>query len=146
MILMARSRLETITADLVPLKACWINGSFVTDKERPSDIDMLVIIDGERIPTMREIHGLDHEEATRRTNHHEAQRYEVGGTALDHLTSFSYTWWFPEGHGFHQDSLNDLEHWSRQWSRVRVMVNVGHDSEGNYVYCDDGKGFVEVRW
>lgn len=146
MIHTARSRIELILAQSIPLAAAWVNGSFVTSKATPSDIDVVVIVDGARLPCMWADGQLSLTEALTRLQRCEAERYEPGGTPGEHLTDFKYAYSYPEGHGFHLDSVSELDHWSRYWSRVKVKADAHTEDSPEYEEFEDSKGFVEVRW
>ncbi|GAB1508048.1 DUF6932 family protein [Actinophytocola sp. KF-1] len=146
MLYVARGRLEAMIADSVPVAAVWVNGSFVTSKQKPSDIDVVVIIDGPRVAELWQSGLVPSEELMERIRHYEEQRYEPGGTATQHLTDFHYARWYPEGHGLHASSYGELEYWSSCWSRVKVESDAHTGEVPDFKRYADSKGFVEVRW
>ncbi|MBB5808962.1 hypothetical protein F4560_008730 [Saccharothrix ecbatanensis] len=146
MLLTARSRLEQMAALKVPIAAVWVNGSFVTSVEQPSDIDIAVLVNGPELKSIWQGGDVDHVEATRRVRHCLEERYEPGGMASEHLTDFRGIYWFPEGHDFYHDSVSELDHWSALWSRVKVGSSGHTGGEQEFVSYDNSKGFVEVRW
>ncbi|MGB3440811.1 MAG: hypothetical protein WBA97_18845 [Actinophytocola sp.] len=146
MLYLARSRLEAMIADSVPVAAAWVNGSFVTSKQSPSDIDLVVILNGPQVAQMWQSGLIPHDEVMKRIRHYEEQRYEPGGTATQHLTDFHYARWFPKDHGLHASSYGELEYWSSCWSRVKVESDAHTEEVPDFTRYADCKGFVEVRW
>ncbi|GAA1331145.1 DUF6932 family protein [Saccharothrix algeriensis] len=136
----ALARLERMDDDGLPLAAIWINGSFVTAKERPSDIDALVLIDGEGLATFRD-RLLPHGDSNAYING--LEQYEDGGTAHDHQTDFHYVVYYPPTSGWWATTQGDLELWFDRWCRLDDPSLEGV-SESTLV--SDAKGFVEVRW
>lgn len=146
MLMTARARLAQIEAMLVPVAAVWVNGSFVTSVEEPSDIDIAFLINGPALPSMRTDAGLEPAEAASRVRKCMEDRYEPGGTATEHYTDFRGIFWYPEGHPHYLASVSELDYWSAVWSRVQVRHG-GHTGDGpSITVYDDSKGFVEVRW
>lgn len=146
MLYMARARIEAMLAAPVPIAAAWINGSFVTSKHRPSDVDVVVVINGPAVSNLWRDGSLRPTDVVTHVNQHAQERYEPGGTASQHLTDFHYVWWYPEGHGLYAASYGDLEHWSSEWSRVKVESYPHTGGVPDVKWYADCKGFVEVRW
>lgn len=146
MLLTARGRLEQMAELRVPIAAVWINGSFVTNVERPSDIDVAVLVNGPELQSLWREGGVDAPEASRRVTACLDERYEPGGTSSDHLTDFRGIYWYPEGHGFYRSSVSELDYWSTVWSRVKVHAGGHTEGEQDFVLYENSKGFVEVRW
>ncbi|MFD0810629.1 DUF6932 family protein [Amycolatopsis umgeniensis] len=143
MLLLARSRLERLAAEGIPLLAVWINGSFVTGSDKPNDLDALVLIDALAWKSCWPLFGGPSGAGARIHTLECDERYEPGGTKLDHLTDFKYLMYFPPDTAGHAVTVEDLDVWHENWSRLR-LPSPKQDEEGRLV--EDAKGFVEVRW
>lgn len=137
----AQSRVFELQDQAIPIYAVWLNGSFVTGKERPNDIDALVLIDGDRIQHMRTIAGLSPAAMLIRVQ--SLQRYEKNATASEHKTDFQYVTYYAGDGEWSRVTERELEVWFTVWSRLEVDRHEGR-VRGKLV--EDAKGFVEVRW
>jgi hypothetical protein len=125
----------------VPVFAVWLNGSYVTGKDRPSDLDALILIDGDRLPAMRVEAGLSPADALLRIQ--SLPRYEIGGTAASHKTDFQYMIYYPPASGWATATQRELDYWFGTWARLEVNR---HEGARRGKLVEDAKGFVEVRW
>lgn len=137
----AQSRLFELQDQAIPIWAVWVNGSFVTGKERPNDLDALVLIDGDRIHHARVEAGLS--PATMLVRVQSLQRYEHNATAAEHKTDFQYVTYYGGDGEWPRVTESELDHWFTVWSRLEVDQH-GGQVRGKLV--EDAKGFVEVRW
>ncbi|GAA1029744.1 hypothetical protein GCM10009565_62130 [Amycolatopsis albidoflavus] len=137
-LLLARSRLEGIHAEGIPLLAVWINGSFVTDCDDPRDIDLLVLIDGLALRSAWNSLG-GSSRAAERIHTLRNERWEPGGTKQRHLTDFNYVIYYPRD----PVTEDEVDLWHGNWSRLR-LPSPKPGEQGRLV--EDAKGFVEVRW
>ncbi|MED7930427.1 hypothetical protein SMD20_39810 [Nonomuraea sp. LP-02] len=104
---------------LAPVLYQWIDGSFVTNKLNPSDIDVVTFVDGpayDRLPRWRR------DVITELCNSH-------GQLAYSRVDSYIVSV-FPDGD--HRSALyqSDRDYWSGAWSRFRPGM---------------AKGYLEVR-
>lgn len=136
-----QSRLFELQDQAVPIYAVWINGSFVTGKERPNDLDALILIDGDQIPHARADAGIS--AATMLVRLQSLPRYEQNATATDHKTDFQYITYYGGDGEWSRVTDRDLDHWFTVWSRLEVDR---HDGRVRGKLVEDAKGFVEVRW
>lgn len=136
-----RSRLFELEDQAIPIYAVWVNGSFVTSKERPGDLDALVLIDGDRIAHARVKAGLS--AATMLIRVQSLQRYERNASAADHKTDFQYVTYYDGDGQWSRVTQSELDHWFTVWSRLEIDQ---HDGHVRGKLTEDAKGFVEVRW
>lgn len=108
----------------------WVNGSFVTDKTNPSDIDVISFCDAEYFD------GLDE-------NSQNTVTRLLGGrnsTKKDYLSHTFLAFIAKEGHPDYDNFNQCKEHWREYWSRTYII-----DPEtGLRVRCDQRKGFLEM--
>ncbi|GAA4963368.1 hypothetical protein WHI96_19605 [Pseudonocardia tropica] len=140
---LASSRLFELQAAGIPIYAAWINGSFVTAREHPNDIDVVVLIDGDRSAASREATGLSPAAWLDATHVLRNARYERGGTAADHRSDFRFVTFYAEEARWTATAQDELDHWFTVWSRLEVGPR---DRSGRGKMVEDAKGFVEVRW
>ncbi len=139
---LARARLEALVAEGIPVHTLWINGSFVTGADKPNDIDILVVIDGLALPSLWDQFG-GVIKFGERMHALAKERYEPGGTKIEHLTDFHYLTYYPPGTASSAVTEGLLDEWHRNWSRLR-LPSPKSGQPGKLV--EDVKGFVEVRW
>jgi len=106
---------------LVPIEAQWLNGSYVTAKPEPGDIDVVSLIDGPTFEALPEGERL-------LVNSLLAGKQTKAVWSMDSYGVLLY----PDGHPGKSTTEHWLVHWDWEWSRVR-----GDD--------DALKGYLEVR-
>lgn len=136
----ARGRIEALEAAGFPIMTVWLNGSFVTGRDHPNDIDAVIVLDGMKFKQVEGLFG-------RRDL---LKRYEPSATASSHKTDFQYLDYYPEGTAHYALVEDELEHWSKQWSRLK-LISPDSQMQGTLVkgqpaFAEDAKGYVEVRW
>ena len=107
-------------AHLVPIAHQWINGSFVTGKEDPNDVDVVSFFDGPANDALPQHLQMLVDTLLRGPYTKEAWRIDSYGVAV-----------YPQGHPQHRPYLAARGYWDWWWGRVRD---------------DDGmvKGYLEV--
>jgi hypothetical protein len=107
-------------ASMLPLTAQWIDGSFVTAKVDPGDIDLVNVLDGVQLDAVPE-------------NRRAIARMMLSGQSTRNLWGIdSYPLpEYPDGHPFHNEYLRFRGYWDRWFGLVR-----GNDQAT--------KGYLEV--
>jgi hypothetical protein len=106
--------------DLVSFRHQWLDGSFVTDKPKPGDADVVTIIDSLIFDGLT-----DARQTLVRKMHQGPTSKELWGVDAYLLVRY------PEGHADHDTWVRGEAEWTWQWSRVRGRP-------------DRWKGFLEV--
>ena len=106
----------------------WVNGSFVTNKVDPGDMDIMTIFDG---PTYDALPAHIRAIIGSMTLHKYTQQYwrcDAYGVAI-----------YPAGHPMHDPTNKALTYWNMQWGHTKGGV----DAAGNVVPSMP-KGYLEV--
>lgn len=101
--------------DLVQVEQEWIDGSFVTSKRDPGDLDVVVFIDGQTFDNLP----IPHRQKVFALTAGPRPLLQFG------CHSFFVAVW-PHTHARHADYLHSSGYWDRLWSRDRTAPEKGY--------------------